>query len=102
LELFKGDVSEERVAVIVAAVNEYLSPTPMAVPEPSAMPISTLPPVSTQSHAVPVAAIFKSAVADEKTTLVADSNVALTEATALSEGEAPCSAAAQIVAADSQ
>ena len=39
LELFKGDVSEERVAMIVAAVNKYLSPTSMPVPELSSTPL---------------------------------------------------------------
>ena len=39
LELFKGDVSEERVATIVAAVNKYLSPTSMPAPELSSTPM---------------------------------------------------------------
>ena len=39
LELFKGDVSEERVAMIVAAVNKYLSSTSMPVPEMSSTPL---------------------------------------------------------------
>jgi hypothetical protein len=106
LELFKGDVSEDRVAAIVAAVNEYLSPTPLAVPEPAATPNSTLAPTPAQSHdAVPVAATSKSAaaeVADEKTALVSGSNVVAAEAAALDEGKAPCSGVAEIVAADSQ
>ena len=39
LELFKGDVSEERVAMIVAAVNKYLSATSAPVSELSATPL---------------------------------------------------------------
>lgn len=39
LELFKGDVSEERVATIVAAVNKYLSPTSMPVSELPSTPL---------------------------------------------------------------
>ena len=39
LELFKGDVSEERVATIVAAVNKYLSATSMPAPAPSSTPM---------------------------------------------------------------